>query len=154
VVADITITGVDNLQRLARDLKEIGDKELRKELYKGINRSTKPMKAKVKNAALADMPKAGGLNKFVASARLSTTTRGGGRNPGVTIKGRKSGHDLRAIDRGKLRHPVFGDREVWVNQKVKPGFFTKTLAAEAPTVRKELIGVIDDIRKQMGRRRV
>lgn len=142
--------GADKLEVLSRRLKAAGDSELRRELYRGLNRATKPLKEAAKRAARQDLPRRGGLNELVASARFSTRTRGGGRTPGVSLTASKAGTDLRWIDRGKLRHPVFG-RSTWVNQTVPAGWFTKTLEAEGPAVRKELVTVLDDIARRLGR---
>lgn len=148
--ADISIEGADRLADVARRLKETGDQDLRKELYRGINRATTPLKNAAKDAARSELPKRGGLNEFVASARLSTSSRGGN-NPGVRITARKAGHDVRAIDRGRVRHPVFGNRGVWVNQQIKPGWFTKTLEDGAPVVRRELVDVLDNVARRLAR---
>lgn len=147
--ADLRIEGTEQLERVARRLKDLGDGELRKELYRAIQRATKPLKAKAKDAALRDLPQRGGLNKWVASSKFSTRTRGGGRNPGVKIVAKKGTHDLRALDRGRLRHPVYGNRRVWVNQSVKPGWFSKSMEDGAPDVRRELLGVLEDVARQV-----
>lgn len=39
----------------------------------------------------------------------------------------------------RFRHPVMGDRKVWVSQSFKPaGWFTKTLREETPRIRADL----------------
>lgn len=145
----LRVTGANQLAEVGARLKESGDKGLRKELLRGINRSLKPAKAKVKEAARRDLPRGGGLNVFVASARIGSRTRVAGRNPAVFLTGRKSGHDLRAIDRGRVRHPVFGNREVWVNQEVKPGWWSQTLAGEVPAIRRGVIDTLDDVARRL-----
>jgi hypothetical protein len=137
------------LADVGRRLKESGDKGLRKELLRGINRSLKPVKAKVKEAALRDLPREGGLNEFVASSKIGSRTRMAGRNPAVFLTGRKAGHDLRSTDRGRLRHPVFGNREVWVNQQIKPGWWSETLAGEIPAIRHEVVRALDDVARRL-----
>lgn len=149
VPVDIRVIGVDELAEVGRRLKETGDKELRRDLLRGMNRATKPVKAKVKAAALRDLPRRGGLNRVVASARISTRTRTSGNNPAVFLTGKKSGHDLRAIDRGRLRHPVFGNREVWVSQDVKPGWWSRTVAAEADEVGREVRRTLDEVARRL-----
>jgi hypothetical protein len=42
-----------------------------------------------------------------------------------------SGMDLPRIDKGRVRHPTFGNREHWETQSVPPGFFTRTVLARA-----------------------
>ena len=148
---DLRVEGADEFARLSRQLRELGDKELRRDLYKGIQRATKPLKEKAKDAARRDLPSSGGLNEFVAKSKFSTKTRGGGKEPGVRISVVKAGHDIRRIDKGVLRHPVFGNMNVWVSQPVKPGWFTHTLAEESDPVRRELLEVFDDVARRLSR---
>lgn len=148
MVADLRITGTDDLARVARALKDAGDKDLRRELLRGINRALKPAKQAVKDAARSQLPQRGGLAAEVAASRISSSTRTSGRSPGVRVTGKKSGRDLRSIDRGRLRHPTFG-RAPWVNQAVKPGFFSETLTEQAPRVRREVVDVLEDVAQKI-----
>lgn len=148
---ELSVEGSHDLERVARRLKRAAAGELRKELYRGINRAVKPMKQAAKDAADRELPQRGGLNKFVASSKFGTRTRGFGRSPGVSITAKKSGHDLRSLDRGRLRHPLFGNRRFWYQQPVRAGWWTQTLNDEAPLVRRELIRVLDDVAARIGR---
>lgn len=141
--------GSYQLEELARRLREAGNKDLTRELLRGINRSLKPAKAAVKAAALRDLPQGGGLNRFVASSRIGSRTRTRGRNPAVFLTGKKSGHDLRAIDRGRVRHPVFGNRDAWVTQQVEPGWWSRTLSEQAPAIRREVIRAMDEVAEKV-----
>lgn len=115
-----------------------------------MNRATKPLVKAAKESALTELPRGGGLNEWVAGGRFSTSLRMSGRNPGVSIRAARKGHDYRAIDRGRLRHPVFGNRQVWVTQLIKPGFFTERMKKEAKSmqVRREIITVVDDVARK------
>lgn len=146
---ELRIEGARNLEKLSKKLKAAGDATLRKELYAGINRATKPAKTAIKEAARRELPKKGGLNEFIAKSSVTTRTRGGGKNPGVQIVAKKKGHDIRAIDRGRLRHPVWGNRRVWVTQQIKPGFFTDTIGAQINDLRRAVIKVLDDIARKV-----
>lgn len=148
---DVRITGADQLGDLGKRLRSAGEdgKGLRKELYRGINRATKPAKADAKAAAARELPQRGGLARLVASSRFSTRTRTGGRNVGVSIVAK--GTAVRTTDRGFLRHPVFGNREVWVTQRVDPGWFTETLQKSAPKVRREVLDAMRDVAEQIAR---
>lgn len=148
---DLRIEGAEQLDRLSRELRAVGNKDLRRDLYRGIQRATKPLKERAKDAARSKLPKRGGLNEFVAASKFATKTRGSGANVGVRITAAKAGHDVRSIDRGRLRHPVFGNRSVWVNQSVEPGWFSETIDDGAPVVRGELIEVIRDVARRLSR---
>lgn len=150
---DVQIQATRELESVARRLKRAGDADLRRELLRGINRAVRPLKQAVQDAAVRELPKRGGLNRWVADSKFGSRTRAtAGRDARVTITTKKAGHDIRAIDRGRLRHPVFGNRTTWVNQEVKPGWFTRTVSDGSPIVRRELERVIDDVARKIGRR--
>lgn len=88
----------------------------------------------VRQSALDTLPKAGGLNQWVADATIKTSILTGPRTAGVAIRARKTGHDLPRINAGVARHPVFGNRNAWSTTYVTPGFFTKPLDALEPRV--------------------
>lgn len=154
---DIVIKGAEDFARVSKDLRAIDDKLLRQELYRGINRATKPMKDDAKANARRVLPHRGGLGDFVAKTSLTTRTRGG-QNPGVRIVARKTKKggkksDLDRIDRGQVRHPVFGNRKVWVQQDVTPGWFTKPMERGADPVRRALLDVLDDVKRKVAKAR-
>ena len=59
--------------------------------------------------------------------------------------------DLRSLDEGRLRHPLFGDREHWYQQNLKPGWFTGSLndAANSAVVRRELLRALHEVAKKL-----
>lgn len=144
---DLSIEGADGLARVAKALRQVGDKELQRELYAGLNRATKPLKESARESAEATLPRAGGLGKRVAKSRMATRRRASGANPGVRITSKSDSR----IDRGVLRHPVFGNRDVWVAQQVPSGWFTKPMEAGADVVRRELVQVINDVADKLER---
>src|SRR3546814_3718062 len=80
-----------------------------------------------------------------------------GRNVGITISASSSGHDVNAMERGRLRHPVFGRqrtvrgkvRGLWVNQQVTPGFWSKPMTEAAPQAREDITREIDSAFKRI-----
>lgn len=153
----IEVIGVESLQALARDLKAAGNKELSRELRRGIQRAAKPLKAGAKEAALEELPKSGGLAERVASSKFSTTTRLGTRNPSIRIVGRgnesTSGGgqlDLNSLDRGRIRHLVYGHRP-WQNQVIQPLWFSHKMETIADTtVRADIMKVIETVADKLG----
>jgi hypothetical protein len=136
---DVTIAGTEALGALSRQLKEIGDKDLRRELLSGIQRAARPIKDAAKASAMSTLPASGGLNRRIAGGKFSVQTRTG-RDPAVRIK---APGDAR-LDKGRLRHPVFGNRRVWVLQQIRPGWFSKPVEAGKDQV-------VADIEDVMGR---
>jgi hypothetical protein len=148
----VRVTGADDLERLGRQLKDIGDKELRRDLLRGIQRATRPLKDDIKDSARRNLPRRGGLNEWVANqGKVSTRTSTAGRNVGVRVVADKKGSDLAAINRGRLRHPVFGNRKVWVTQLVPPGWFDQGTEDGAVRTQRELVEVFDDIAERLER---
>lgn len=138
---DIVVTGADEFATLARRLKEAGAKDLRRELYAGINRAVRPLTADVKNTLEEDLP--GRYADIVrADFRVKTRRRGAGANPAIFLIGQAGNHDVRSLDRGRLRHPLFGNRRHWYNQQIPLGFWSQTLTRGAPRVRQELVEAI------------
>lgn len=154
---ELRVEGAEKLGILGRSLRRAGNVELRKELYRGLNRAVKPLREVAKRTPLdrPGLPSRGGLSDTVASSLRSRGVRVrrrlGGRNPGISLSGVWSGHDIRALNRGRLRHPVFGNRGVWVTQTIASGFWDKPLEREAPKTRKEVVRVLDELAQQIAR---
>lgn len=139
-MVSLQIKGAEQFGDLARSLRAAGDKDLKRELYRGLNRAAKPLKAEAKKSAAATLPKSGGLAARVAKSKFSTRTRTG-RDPGVSIV--VTGTAL-STDRGYVSHPVFGTG-AWVRQSVKGGWFSNTMRRSAPVARREVIKAMDDV---------
>jgi hypothetical protein len=141
---------VAKLRAVGKALREAADKEQKRELYKAVQRATKPIKEEIKQSARDTLPKSGGLNEWVAAIGIKTKQSYSGRAPGITITGtldnkravrrsggkrskvRKSGTfgaraDLRSINRGRVFHPVFGHGPLVGPQMVQAGFWDRPL---------------------------
>jgi hypothetical protein len=141
------------IRQMGKVLRGTG-KEFRRELFAAAQRTTRPVKDEIKQAALNTLPSGGGLNEWVSKIGIKTRNSLGGRTPGLFIVGtidnkrevRKAGGkrrklrkrgtfgaraDLRAIDRGRVMHPIFGhlnaEGKLAGPQMVKAGFWTNTL---------------------------
>lgn len=152
---DIRVEGADKFGKLARELRRIGDKELRKGLYAGINRSVKPLTAAVRESMPEFLPRQYAI-ELGKSLRVRARTRAG-RNPSIYLVGKaktKRGkeRDLSSLNRGRLRHMLFGDRHYWYNQPVPPNWWDDPLLQNAEVVRDEIESVIDDIGRQLARK--
>jgi hypothetical protein len=143
---------------LARNLRLVGETELRRELYKAISDAARPLAAEIKSAAHLD-PYLPDRYAAVLARDLSVTThkRTGG-DPGVTITARAPtanpggrGRQIRSLnDAGILRHPVFADRTAprrtweWKDQTrgVRLGFFDDPCQAAAPRIRDAIAAAV------------
>ena len=136
-MVQIVIKGAEDLERLGKALKQVGDRELRLELLRAIRTATKPTHQQIRASARELLPHRGGLADLIARCSLSTRTRLSGRSVGVRVQAR-SQHDIRALDKGRLRHPLYGDREHWFQQYVREGWFSRPLFATGKAVRLEV----------------
>lgn len=147
---DITVQGAEDLARVAKALRQVGDKELKRELSAGLSRATGPLIGGARRSAEAVLPRRGGLGKRVARGRVTTRRRTVGGDPDVRIEAFTG----RGADAGVVRHPVFqqpGRPVVQVSQRVTPGWFTRPMEAGADEVARELVKVIDGIVDRLDR---
>lgn len=142
------MTGQGQLARVA-ELCRDAEPATRRAVSKALRVSSEPMKEEVREAARSTLPRKGGLNDLIASSRITTRTSLRGGNPSVKLTGKLSGHDLRAIDRGRLAHPVFGNKGVWVTQSVPPGFWTKTMKRERVRNRRAIVFALEDVSRMV-----
>ena len=136
------LKGADDFLRLSKALKAAGQKDLRKELHKAVAAAAKPVIPAVREDARRDLPKHGGLNERIARKPLRAQTRTGEKTAGVRIVGSKV--DPR-INEGRVYHPVFGRRPGVVQQVPSAkGYFTDTIARQAPEIRSAVLQVLDE----------
>lgn len=155
--------GAAQLEALGRRLKAAGGgamdlgaaRSLKNELLRGIRNSNKGTIKKIRDAARSELPHSGGLADRVAASSIGTRTRLSGQQAGVTITGtNKNIKNLRKIDEGALRHPVFARAEnrkhwAWASQSVRPGWFSKSIEADLPHIRTEIEKAMSDVTRKI-----
>lgn len=128
----IRVEGNDDLQKLADALKDAGDKDLQKQVSGALRSVAKPLGERVLRRGAEHMPQRGGLAARVADmGRVGVSASLRGRVASVSVILRNKGVDLRSLDAGMLRHPVFGNRKAWTAQRIPAGAFTRAFDAEA-----------------------
>lgn len=155
-MSDFEVRGAEQFLKLSKALKNAGRTELRKELTRGLQRGTKPLIPKAREAARTDLPHRGGLAAQVSKEPMRVQVRTGA-NPGVrvVVGNRKGGS--RAANQGRLRHPVFArpgtsrDQWTWVTQRLRPGWFDRAMRRNARGVRPALEQAIEDVAKRVVR---
>ena len=149
---DVEIRGADDVDALARRIRTHADaKALRKELYAGLNRVTKGVREDMKASIGPSLPSRGGLAALVMAKVSLTTSAAAGSNAGVRIRARHRSYDLKRLNEGRLRHPVFGNREVWVEQTagVDPGFLDEAFEKNKPEVTRGIQRVMSEIARKV-----
>lgn len=146
----MSLIGSQQFGNLSKALKAAGG-DLRKEYLKALRTATAPAKTTIPESARTTLPRRGGLNETVAR-NLKVTTRTSLSGPTATVRivategPRKHITDL---NRGRLRHPVFGNREVWVGQPVLPGFFTRPCLALRPGARRQIAEATNEVLRKI-----
>jgi hypothetical protein len=149
-------------QALARALTDAGETGLKRELYKAISDTARPLAREIGDVEhlkpyMPD-PYAAVLASDLA-VRISKRT---GTNPGVFIRalGRTRNRHVERIEQGILRHPVFGTEAqlarflaiprsqraraghgrgwTWRDQDVRPGFFADPVDRAGPEMRRQI----------------
>ena len=111
------VDGDAQLAALGARLRAAGDAGIRRAATKQIRAAAQPLIPIIQESARDSLPKAGGMNTFVARRRPRVSVRYGARTYGVSIRYAGKGAPS---DRGPWRHPVFGNREKWVSQEYAP----------------------------------
>ena len=148
------ITGVNRLGQVARAARLAGG-TLPKDLKRGLAKVGPPAKRAVTESAEATMPSSGGYAALLSrSLRIRTKVDTGLTTAGITIttyadgKGRR--RDVPALNRGVLRHPVYGHRRrKWVAQRIRPGFWTDAAKRIESDAEKRVSDVLDETAKKL-----
>lgn len=145
----IEVRGAEQLADLSRRLKTAGDKDLQRELSKGIAAAMQPLRRDLPRSAQR-LPRRGGLAKQVAGSRLRIVRRNTGRAVGLRLTATNP-DNIRRIDKGEVRHKTYGHLP-WQTQRVTPGWFTDPAEAAAPAARREVEAAMTEVvRKIEGR---
>ena len=51
--------------------------------------------------------------------------------------------DVASLNRGRLRHPLFGNRKHWYDQAVKPGFWDDAMKRGEGETRRLVVAALD-----------
>lgn len=151
-MADFEVRGADDIDRLVKAVRRSADaKALRKEMYSGLNRVSKKMRGQMKEVIPAALPQGGGLAGLVQSTTRSRATAKSGRWAGVSIRFTNSAHDIRTLTGKRLRHPVYGNRERWVEQRkgVHPGVFMGKFEQQKPAVKRAILDVMNEVARKV-----
>ena len=150
MVADVTLTGVEGFTSLSKALKGAGSGAMRKELNKRLKAEAKPVIEESRAEARRTLPQRGGYALLVARAPQRVQVRTGAKTAGVRVVVARDKSSARRANRGVIRHPVFGNREVWVDQPLgTSGWFDTPAEAALPRMReaaeKAMQSIVDDI---------
>lgn len=147
----IEINGADDLYRLRQELKKAGATGLWKETLKQFRVLGKVPIAKAKSNARTRLPQAGGLAADVAKSRFTTKTRTGVRTAGVRIEAKNARYNARTVNWGRVRHPLFGNRNHWYDQAIPRDWFYDAMMDSRPVFRAGVQRVLKQVAQDLDR---
>lgn len=163
----VQIIGTGQLLELQRRLRAAGQEGVRSSMQRRVRRAAEPLREDLQSTmrGLRITSQGGGgrhrpspttrpLRATIAAAiRISVrTTQPVGAKVWVDYSALPA--DMRglpaALNTGRLRHPVFGNRHRWVSQYVSPSpWWDKTLRAYQPRMRAEIARITDDVKSRL-----
>lgn len=151
------------LAEAAAALKSEADgKGLRRDLLRELKATTTPLVSDLKSAAQS-IPSSGlaqnqgqPLRQAIA-ASIVPQVRLSGKNTGVAVRAKSTPHvrgfrwAARRMNRDSFRHRVYG-RDVWVEQRGKPGWFDDTTKARRDDLKRAVLDAVEDMAKRIANR--
>lgn len=144
----LDIAGVTELGVIARQARLAGGKIL-PDMRRSLSKLGLSAKKQVQAAVEAKMPKGGGYAGVLAKAiRVRTRTDLGFTTAGVVLAtyadGKGARRDVSSLNRGILRHPVYGRRRgVWIAQRVPAEFWDDAMDATSDDAQQRVREVLD-----------
>ena len=140
---------VDNLVRAIRTHADA--KAIRKDLFRGLNHVGKESAKKMVDVIDEALPSRGGLAAEMQATIKSRVSAKSGKYAGVSLWFNAKGHDVRTLTGHRLRHPVFGNRSVWVDQTagVDPEMFPGEFQRLRPDMTRAVNRVLEDIARKV-----
>lgn len=135
----------DDFDRLKGRLRGV-DRKVATAIRKRIRQPAQELSKTVPVEGADPMPQGGGIrDRLMAEGRSRVVLDG----LGIRLALSNSGASLPAINRGILRHPVFGNKDIWRTTDVPAGSYDAAFEAGADPVRASLEKVLDDVAKEL-----
>ena len=149
----------EDLEALAAAMKGLGDKTIMPSLRKSMTAATKKARRSIRDRIRKDvgLPRRGGLNRWLGGTPGVVSELRPGR-ASIRLKLGKGKHDLKQLDAGIARHPVFGHRKRWANTSIHDGWWEKAVEPVGEqlleTTAREVAVAVDEARKKYGSVRI
>jgi hypothetical protein len=131
-------------KRLYESLDVLGQRELRNELRRSLAEATKASRTRIRDGERAYLPQRGGARRRFA--RIPTMTMGtAGHEVSVKLVQQRRKSDMQALNRGILRHPVFGNRKVWKVTTIRRGMWDDQIGLVAPAITLKVIANLNRV---------
>lgn len=127
------------------------DRTLANSLRKRVREAGQPLADGIREDGPEGLPRRGGLVDYLRASKASvslTQTRAAIKITGQRGSRTLTTSDLNAINRGRLRHPVFavpGRRAGWVNQAVVAGTYDAAIEKHSEVALDQVARALDDV---------
>lgn len=161
---DVEIVGGDLLRQVAAKIKAEGAKGLGKEMGAGLRKASAPVQREIRKE-YGSLPAGGGYAaEFSKSLRFRTNLRAGGRQASFRLTtfadGRGERRDIDRLERGELRHPVYGRSRPgrrkgarisnpWAATRVKGRFHERGTDSAADEAEREMSKVLGEFASRL-----
>ncbi|HZN76030.1 MAG TPA: hypothetical protein VFC00_30735 [Micromonosporaceae bacterium] len=149
------VSGHDGFNRLAAACHKTAAVDYDRELNQGLENAGEVVAKEIRNSSKTFMPD-GYEEVFEASTvtKVTLAVHGLVRKAKVAIRafGRR-GHDrqVEQLEKGRLKHPVFGRGNAWVWQKIRPGFVSVPAKRATPKAAREIDKACEKIADKLER---
>ena len=144
----------DDYKAFAQRLKA-ADRKVASGLRRRVRDASKPLAEAVAKDGSEGLPESGGLAGWLRQAKPSlsmTQTRVAIKLTGLKGSRTQKTSDLNAINRGRLRHPVYaqpGRKAGWANQPVQAGTYDAAIDTHGAEALEDIARVLDDVMKEI-----
>lgn len=145
---------VADYRAFAQRLKA-ADRKVANGLRARVREAGKPLAEAIAQDGPEGLPESGGLAEWLRGAKPSlsmTQTRVAIKLTGLTGTRTRKTSDLNAINRGRLRHPVYarpGRKAGWVNQLVPAGTYDAAIDKHAEAALGDIAQALDDVMREI-----
>ena len=146
--------GASDYKAFAQRLKA-ADRKVASGLRRRVRDASKPLAEAVAKDGPEGLPESGGLADWLRQAKPSlsmTQTRVAIKLTGLKGSRTQKTSDLNAINRGRLRHPVYaqpGRKAGWANQPVQAGTYDAAIDTHGAEALEDIARVLDDVMKEI-----
>lgn len=161
----VRIDGAARLRQVAADIRATGNEGLGRQMSRALAGTTKPISAAITAEAMRVMPESGGYRAVLSkSLRYKTSQRTAGRTAQLKLityaDGTGERRDVESLEKGELRHPVYGrSRTVrgqrvpspWAVTRIRPGFHERGTKGAGDEAEQRLGAVLDDFAERLAK---
>lgn len=144
---EVSIDGAATLHRVAARMRAAGQADLSKQMSRALSKALDPVRASIAVEAGEVMPGAY-KSLLTGSLRHRVSRRSAGNQARVILAtyadGKQQRREIRALEAGALRHPLFGRKKRWYVTRIRPGFHKRGTESAMDAAREGLLQVVKD----------